>query len=233
MPFNVNSFTSELTKSGVAHSSHFEAQITGPGDSSVEESIMLRCDTIDIPGRTIATAENRIYGPLRKIPYGAIYTDVAMTILMSEDFRERQYFEAWHDKIVNTGTFGSGASGTHNPAYYSDYIGTVTIRQFGNGGDLMSVHTLQEAYPISIGPVQMSWGSAELVKQTLSFAYKDYKVVYNRSDQPGLGASFGFSFGRDGLALSGALPGIGNVSLGSTGLTGALQTPFGLIRSLI
>lgn len=233
MPFNVNDFSAELSKSGVAQSSHFEVQVTGPGASAIERNIMLRCDTIDIPGRTIASAEYRVYGPLRKIGYGAVYTDVAMSILMSEDFRERAYFEQWQDKIVNTGAFGSGAGGKHNPSYYDEYVGTVTIRQFGTAGDLMSVHTLQEAYPIGIGPVQMSWSNAELVKQQISFGYRDYKVVYNKVSQPGLGAAFGFSFGKDGFGLSASLPGIGNVSL-SQGLdiVGSIKTPFGLIRKI-
>ncbi len=233
MPFNVNSFSAELSKSGVAQTSHFEVQVTGPGASAIERNIMLRCDTVDIPGRTIASTEYRIYGPLRKVGYGATYTDVSMSMLMSEDFRERSYFEQWHDKIINTGAFGSGAGGKHNPSYYDEYVGTVTIRQFGSAGDLMSVHTLQEAYPLAIGPVQMSWSNADLVKQQINFGYRDYKVVYNKVDQPGLGAAFGFSFGKDGLGLSASLPGIGNVSL-SDGLniTGSFKTPFGLIRKI-
>ena len=231
MPFNVNDFSAELSKSGVAQASHFEVQVTGPGASAIERNIMLRCDTVDIPGRTIASAEYRVYGPLRKIGYGAVYTDVAMSILMSEDFRERAYFEQWQDKIINHGAFGSSRA-SHNVGYYNDYVGNVTIRQFGNGGDLMSVHTLQEAYPVNVSPVQMNWGSNEFAKLAVAFAYRDYKVVYENASQPGLGASFGFSFGANGFGLSGSLPGIGNISVGSSGLTGALNTPFGLIRKL-
>ena len=97
----------------------------------------------------------------------------------------------------------------------------------------MSDHTLQEAYPLAIGPVQMSWNNAELVKQQISFGYRDNKVVYNKVDQPGLGASFGFSFGKDGFGLSASLPSLGNVSL-SQGLDidGSIKTPFGLIRKI-
>ena len=96
----------------------------------------------------------------------------------------------------------------------------------------MSVHTLQEAYPVTVGAIQMNWASNEFAKLAVAFAYRDYKVVYGDSNQPGLGASFGFSFGENGFGLSGSLPGIGNISVGSTGLTGALNTPFGLIRKL-
>ena len=139
MPFNVQNFTASLSKTGVAHASHFEVQVTGPPSSGIEENMMFRARTVDIPGRGIATTEYRIYGPLRKVPYGAIYTDVACQFLLSEDLQEKSYFEQWQDKIVNHGAFGS-RRGSHNVGYYNDYVGNVTIRQFGNGGDLTIVH---------------------------------------------------------------------------------------------
>ena len=49
MPFNVQNFTATLNKTGVAHASHFEVQITGPVSTSAEQNLMLRCDTVDIP----------------------------------------------------------------------------------------------------------------------------------------------------------------------------------------
>jgi len=231
VPFNVQNFTATLNKTGVAHASHFEVQITGPVSTGAEQNLMLRCDTVDIPGRAISTTEYRIYGPLRKVPYGAIYTDIACQFLLSEDLQEKKYFDAWHDKIINHGAFGS-SRGSHNVSYYNDYVGNVTIRQFNSAGDVMSVHTLQEAYPVTVGAIQMNWNANEFAKLAVAFAYRDYKVVYGDSNQPGLGASFGFSFGENGFGLSGSLPGIGNISVGSTGLTGALNTPFGLIRKL-
>ena len=92
MPFNVQNFTASLSKTGVAHASHFEVQVTGPPSSGIEENMMFRARTVDIPGRGIATTEYRIYGPLRKIPYGAVYTDVGVTFLLSEDLQEKKYY---------------------------------------------------------------------------------------------------------------------------------------------
>ena len=49
--------------------------------------------------RTIASSEYRICLS-QKSSIQFTYTDVAMSILMSEDFRERAYFEQCQDKIA-------------------------------------------------------------------------------------------------------------------------------------
>ena len=46
--FNVQNFTATLNKTGVAHASHFEVQITGSVSTGAEQNLMLRCDTVDI-----------------------------------------------------------------------------------------------------------------------------------------------------------------------------------------
>ena len=48
--------------------------------------------------------------------------------------------------------------------------------------DVMSVHTLQEqAYPVTVGAIQMNWNANEFAKLAVAFAYRDYKVVYGDS----------------------------------------------------
>ena len=230
MTFNVQNIVASLNKSGVAKASHFEVQITGVGESDLERDMMFRCDTAELPGRTITTAEHRVYGPIQKIPYGTLVNDITLEFLLSEDMREKEYFDRWTDTIVGSGTFGQG-TGKYNVEYYDTITGQVTIRQYGEAGQLSSIHTLIEAYPISIAPVAMTWGEEAAAKLSVVFAYRDYKVVFNRSDQPGLGASFGFSFGPGGLAAAARIPGLGNISAqGGLGATGRVNTPFGAIR---
>ena len=230
MTFSAQNILATLNKSGVAKASHFEVQITGVGQSDLERDMMFRCDTAELPGRTIATAEHRVYGPIQKIPYGTLVNDITLGFLLSEDMREKEYFERWADTIVGAGTFGQ-STGKYNVEYYDTITGQIVIRQYGEAGQLTSIHTLIEAYPISIAPVSMSWGDEAPAKLSITFSYRDYKVVFNRSDQPGLGASFGFSFGPVGLAASARIPGLGNISaLGGLGATGQVNTPFGAIR---
>lgn len=219
MTFNVNNLVSSINKTGIAKTSHFEIQITGAGDSGLEQEMMTRADACDLPGRSLMTAEHKFgnYGPINKVPYGGqTYSDATVSIIASEDLREKEYFEVWQNYIVDTGAFETGDSrrvgSKFNPQYFDSYLGTVNIRQYGSAGELRSIHTLQEAYPIIINPISMSWAEDSIVKISVTFAYKNYRCVFQKQDQPGLGRGFSFSLGPDGVAGSLRLPGIGNVS---------------------
>lgn len=258
--FSANRMVSSINKSGVALTSHFEVFVHGPTSGN---DMKLRIDTIDIPGRTFAPIDHKFtnMGPVNRIPGQQFYSDVTATIILSEDFREKDYFEAWQEKMVNTGAYETATDAktdaindaaeteanenlteyvpitspynfnyTNSPfthRYFDEYIGRVEIRQYGPNGDLRSIHTLREVYPLSIAPISMNWSSDDLARLQVTFAYKNYKAVFNKADQPGLGAGFSFSFGKGGLKLGGRIPGIGNISYakgaGFTGNTDGLQ----------
>lgn len=236
MTFNVNNLVSSINKTGVAKTSHFEVQITGAGDSTLEQSMMSRADTCELPGRSLMTAEHKFtnYGPLNKVPYGGqTYTDATISFIMSEDMREKEYFEIWQNYIVDTGAFETGDSrrvgSKFNPQYFDSYLGTVNIRQYGSAGDLRSIYTLQEAYPIIINPISMSWGDDTIAKLSVTFAYRNYKCVFQKQDQGTLGFGFSFNLGRGGIAGSLRLPGIGSIN---GALNGGVDTVTAKIGSI-
>ena len=220
MPFNVNNLVSSINKTGIAKASHFEVQITGAGDVSLEESMMARIDTVDLPGRSLMTAEHKFtnYGPINKVPYGGqTYGDLTMSIILSEDMREKEYFEVWQNQIVNTGAFDLGvipqnALSKFNTKYFDNYLGVVTIRQYGSAGELRSIYTLNETYPLIVNPISMSWASDEITKLSVTMAYRNYQCVFQKQDQPGLGRGFSFRIGPGGVSGSARLPGIGDIS---------------------
>jgi len=239
MTFNINNLMTSINKSGVAKTSHFEVQILGYGTSGEERDMMFRADTAELPGRSLATAEHRFnnYGPLNKVPYGAqIYNDITVSFLLSEDLREKEYFEYWQERIVNTGAFEQGVQGRtfsrFNSKYFNDYTGSVIIRQYGSAGNLSSIHVLNEAYPTNMNPIAMSWGDDTLAKLQITFVYRNYKVAFNVGDQPRRGIGFGFSIGPGGVAGSVNLPGIGRAS-GIFGGVNAVQATVGDINSRV
>jgi hypothetical protein len=225
--FNVNKMVTTINKSGIAKGAHFEVQVVPPAnkdfDAAVTENLLYRCDSVDLPGRTLQTLDHRFtnYGPMNKVPYMAQYGDVSASIILSEDLREKEFFEVWHNLIQNTGSFEVGGSDTlngrysnaqFNNKYHSSYIGTVIIRQYGSSGDLRSIHTLREAFPINMNPITMNWEDDAPSRLSVGFAYRYYNSVFYKQDQAGLGIGFGVSVGKDGITGSLRLPGFGTIS---------------------
>jgi hypothetical protein len=241
MTFNVNNLVSSLNKTGIAKTSHFEVQITGADDTAIEEGLMARVDSTELPGRSLMTAEHKFtnYGPLNKVPYGGqVYTDLSMTIILSEDMREKEYFEYWQNKIVNTGAFeqtnrdGSVMS-KFNTKYFFQYTGSVTIRQYGSAGDLRSIHILNEAYPIIINPITMSWSQDDIARLGVTFVYRNYRCVFNKQDQPSVGIRGGFSIGPGGFSGALSIPGIGNIASSIGGGLKTVQATVGNINNKV
>jgi hypothetical protein len=217
MTFNVQNIVGELSKSGTARSSHFEVQITTQINGD-DNSLSYRCDSAEIPGRTLSTTETRFgnVGPVAKVAYGQIYTDVTLSFILSEDLREKEFFERWHGSVMDTGAFEKRryavqSNSKFNINYYRDYVGTIVIRQYGSAGDLRSIHTLNEAYPIILGALPLNWSEESIMRLSVTFAYRNYGTVFYRQDQPGLGAGFAFRLDKTGLAAS-ARSAFGNVS---------------------
>ena len=217
--FNVQNMVSSINRSGIAQASHFDVQLSGAHGGG-ERDIVYRADSVNLPGRTITTAEHKFtnYGPINKVPYGQIYGDSTLTFLLSEDLREKDFFENWQNRMVNTGAYEGSSKDIRvqskwNVKYFDGYTGNIIIRQYGAAGNLKTIHTLQEAYPVLIGDVAMAWGNGDPAKLSVTFAYKNYRYVTEDSaNQPGMGTGFSFNLSKDGLAGSLRVPGFANIS---------------------
>jgi len=86
------------------------------------------------------------------------------------------------------------------------------IRQYGAAGNLRSIHTLNEAYPIIINPIAMSWGEESIMRMNVTFAYRNYQCVFNKSDQPERGMGGSIRIDRDGISGSISIPGLGSIA---------------------
>ena len=135
MAFGIDQFASEIGKSGVARTSDFMVEITAPTKafSSVAQSMMLRIEQVSIPSRTLTTFQQNYYGPPRDIPYRFVSSPITLTIMMSEDMREREFFMQWQDLFIGTrrSPIPLRPEAIYDCGYFKDCVGTVKIKQYG------------------------------------------------------------------------------------------------------
>ena len=73
-------------------------------NSSMSRYLALQCEAAELPGKTLQTADVKIYGPTFKVPYQTQYSDTTLTFLCTNEFYERKLFDRWMECIHPTDT---------------------------------------------------------------------------------------------------------------------------------
>jgi hypothetical protein len=132
------------------------------------QNILLLCDTVSLPSAMIATSQNRIFGEIREIPTELQYAPIQMTFLVDINMNVKKLFDDW---II----YGVQQGNTRSFNYYNDYIAEMDIFvQDVEDGNRYVVY-LYEAYPKSIGPIQLDYASRDMMKVTVDMQYKFWR----------------------------------------------------------
>jgi hypothetical protein len=174
-----------------------------------------RCEVANLPGRTFATTEQKIYGPIEKHPYLTTYNDIDLTFIVDDDMQQRLLFDGWLNYINPTYNY--------NMRYKENYATTLTINQYNVSNEKTYAVSLIDAYPISMNQLDLDWNGDGYHKLTVTFAYTYWK---NLSLQA-LGMDL-LDAGLDSIVSGvGGLGGsIGNaVSSGFSGIADSISSP--------
>lgn len=174
---NINQIVEEIKSSGLAYSNRYEVTINTPAimqisNLSIMRSISLRCDSVTIPGRSFSTTPFRYYGPARNMPYEQIYSgEVGLTFILSEDLRERDFFESWMAGISNLTDY--------KMEFYNNYTSTMEIDVINKDQDApLYKFTVDEIYPKALGDIQVGYDKDnDFMRQDVTMSYRKYSVT--------------------------------------------------------
>ena len=159
--------------------------------SEVSRQLTLQCQTVSMPSHDLQT-QNRAYGsePGREMVQTHGYAGtIDCTFLLSNDLKEKHYFELWQSLAVD--------NYTHKANYYDDYVGSMEIYQLstrakrnvsaGPHSDLEKHDKFveertygifaSEVYPKTIGAVSFGASSANEIS-TLDVRF-EFRQWYN------------------------------------------------------
>lgn len=152
-----------------------EDEFARTSNSSTTRYLALQCESAELPGRTTATADVKVYGPTFKVPYQTQYGDTTLTFLCTNDFFERKLFDRWmeciHPSDTNNLRFPKGTN--------SRFLTQIKIIQYDEFIKQIYAVELIDAFPIGIAPQQLSWGEEGFHRLSIQFAYQKYKPIYN------------------------------------------------------
>lgn len=158
-------------------------------NSSLTRYLSLQCEAAELPGKTLQTADVKIYGPIFKVPYQTQYSDTTLTFLCTNDFYERKLFDRWMEAIMPSDTnnlrFPKGSQ--------SRYLTNIKVIQYDDFIKQIFAVELIDAFPIGIAPQALSWGEDGFHRLSIQFAYQKYRVLYD--GQYDIGAALTSLFG--------------------------------------
>jgi hypothetical protein len=146
-------------------------------NASMSRYLALQCENAELPGKTLQTADVKIYGPTFKVPYQTMYTDTTLTFLCTNEFYERKLFDRWMEAIMPTDT--------NNLRYSKDeetrYLTNIKIVQYDEFIKQIYAVELIDAFPIGVSSQQLSWQDDGVHRLSVQFAYQRYKTIYSGS----------------------------------------------------
>lgn len=174
---NISQFLADINKRGIAKTSHFDVDFGLPtklqGDSA-PRLLKMRCESAELPGRQIVTTDNKIYGPIYKLPYQTMYADMTMTFVDTADMDIRQFFETWMTFIYDPAENALG--------WVDDVVTDITVIQYSLGGnadtlDPILKFQLIRAFPTNINQLSVTWGDDAPHRLSVTFFYERYLML--------------------------------------------------------
>lgn len=165
----LNDFISEIKKDGLARQNKFSVVLgkpVGMGGNALNalRLLSLYCDQAPLPGISFGSQPVRAFGENREVAYERNFEQITLTFYVDRNLEVVSFFESWASLIVNPNTRTMG--------YYNNYIAPINIFVQDVSEKNVYCVTLYEAYPKTISPVTLDYGSKDVMKLQVSFAYK-------------------------------------------------------------
>lgn len=174
---NISQFLADINKRGIAKTSHFDVDFGLPiklQGGTTPRLLKLRCESAELPGRQIATTDNKIYGPIYKLPYHTMYADMSLTFLETADLNIRQFFETWLISIFDAENNTLG--------WIDDVVSDITVTQYSLGGTADSLtptlkFKLIRAFPTNVSQLVVSWADDSPHRLDVTMFYERYVIL--------------------------------------------------------
>lgn len=219
MPFSYADFLSFVKKEGLAQQNRFYIDIALPPSMGKYgyRNLSLLCKNVALPFVSLSTSPVRITGEQYEVPYDRNFSPASMMFFVDRKMQVKMFFDVWINQIQRTDTRTIG--------YFDDIVAPTINIHVLDKSELQTLYTvtLYNAYPKTLGAMNLDHDSSGLQLFDVSFEYQyydtegalgDYPKVKVSTTTPDTGIAKGIS------SLSGSKPNF----IGSL-LTGGFSAP--------
>ena len=189
LPNSIFNDVSDAINSALGRGDASQDEYSKTSNTQLTRYLSLQCESAELPGKTLQTADVKIYGPIFKVPYQTQYADTTLTFVCTNDFYERKLFDRWMEAIQPTDTNNM----RFPKSELTRYMTNIKIIQYDDFIKQIYAVELIDAFPIGIAPQTVSWSEDGFHRLSIQFAYQKYRVLYD--GQYDLGAAATALFG--------------------------------------
>ena len=150
----------------------------------LSRDVGILCSEASLPASAFATGEvkDNFMGIPQEFAHTRLYTDIDFTFYVDQEYTLLRIFEGWMD-YVSSGADGDGVEladvGFYRRFKYpNDYkCDTMSITKFEKNIERTLIYEFRNAFPKSITSLPVTYGTADLLKVTVSFNYDRYIVT--------------------------------------------------------
>lgn len=166
----LNDFIGSVKTEGLMRTNKFSVMLTvpqavskGPYTTDLRK-LLLYCDTINLPGQSVATTEAKTFGEIREMPYQRLFEPITMTFFVDNAMTVKLLFDSWLGAIVNPQS--------RNINYYKDYTTDMVISVHDVNEKIRYELNAYQCYPKSVSAIQMDYASKDVMKLTVTMVVK-------------------------------------------------------------
>ncbi len=170
MAGSISEFKSSFS-TDVARPSRFDVEVPIPLGLvpylGISRKLKFRCESTELPSRSISTVPMKIYGPVENYPYQTTFQDITLTFIVGDNMEEKLFFDAWLEWI--------NPSLTYNFKFKGDYAVPLRINQYDVQNKVSYSVDLIDAFPVAINSMQLDSSADGYHKLTVSFTFTSWK----------------------------------------------------------
>lgn len=144
-------------------------------NASMTRYLALQCESTELPGRSLVTADVKVYGPTYKVPYQTQYQEITLNFLCTNEFYERKLFDKWIEAIQPNDTWNMRYPKGEN----SRYLTNLKVIQYDEFIRQIYAVEMIDAFPIGIASQPLSWSEEGFHRLSVQFAYHSHRTVYD------------------------------------------------------
>ena len=153
----------------------------GVNQRYILDNVGVACYDATLPTSSFATAEvkDNFQGINQQFAHTRFYVDSSFSFYIDKDYRVLKLFEGWMDFIAGgVGGLDVDDKRVYVRMRYPDAYkcNNLAISKFDKNLDRKLTYEFKNAFPKSIQSIPVSYGQAEVLKVTVTFAYDRYIV---------------------------------------------------------